>query len=628
MAATGSAIACDCISCRRRTPPTDKDTNAPARNPERADLRYLPARERRRNLFRERPLRWHDRRGCAGFYFIRAREAAAPDYLFAQFTGGAGRRPSYGVIAERWPQPRQADGSRTCARSRFRAGTVVVFIRWPLAAPSAAPDYLFAQFTGGAGRRPSYGVIAERWPQPRQADGSRTCARSRFRAGTVVVFIRWPLAAPSAAPDYLFAQFTGGAGRRPSYGVIAERWPQPRQADGSRTCARSRFRAGTVVVFIRWPLAAPSAAPDYLFAQFTGGAGRRPSYGVIAERWPQPRQADGSRTCARSRFRAGTVVVFIRWPLAAPSAAPDYLFAQFTGGAGRRPSYGVIAERWPQPRQADGSRTCARSRFRAGTVVVFIRWPLAAPSAAPDYLFAQFTGGAGRRPSYGVIAERWPQPRQADGSRTCARSRFRAGTVVVFIRWPLAAPSAAPDYLFAQFTGGAGRRPSYGVIAERWPQPRQADGSRTCARSRFRAGTVVVFIRWPLAAPSAAPDYLFAQFTGGAGRRPSYGVIAERWPQPRQADGSRTCARSRFRAGTVVVFIRWPLAAPSAAPDYLFAQFTGGAGRRPSYGVIAERWPQPRQADGSRTCARSRFRAGTVVVFIRWPLAAPSAAPD
>jgi hypothetical protein len=37
---------------------------------------------------------------------------------------------------------------------------------------------------------------------------------------------------------------------------------------------------------------------------------------------------------------------------------------------------------------------------------------------------------------------------------------------------------------------------------------------------------------------------------------------------------------------------------PGAAPGFLFAQFAGGAGRWPSYGVIADSWPQPRQADG------------------------------
>ena len=40
------------------------------------------------------------------------------------------------------------------------------------------------------------------------------------------------------------------------------------------------------------------------------------------------------------------------------------------------------------------------------------------------------------------------------------------------------------------------------------------------------------------------------------------------------------------------------LAAPSAAPDFLFVEFAGGAGRWPSYGVVSEGWPQPRQADG------------------------------
>ena len=504
-------------------------------------------------------------------------------FLFAQFTGGAGRRPSYGVIAEGWPQPRRADGSRTCARSEISA---VHFIRW-LGGAERRAGFLFAQFTGGAGRRPSYGVIAEGWPQPRRADGSRTCARSEISA---VHFIRW-LGGAERRAGFLFAQFTGGAGRRPSYGVIAEGWPQPRRADGSRTCARSEISA---VHFIRW-LGGAERRAGFLFAQFTGGAGRRPSYGVIAEGWPQPRRADGSRTCARSEISA---VHFIRW-LGGAERRAGFLFAQFTGGAGRRPSYGVIAEGWPQPRRADGSRTCARSEISA---VHFIRW-LGGAERRAGFLFAQFTGGAGRRPSYGVIAEGWPQPRRADGSRTCARSEISA---VHFIRW-LGGAERRAGFLFAQFTGGAGRRPSYGVIAEGWPQPRRADGSRTCARSEISA---VHFIRW-LGGAERRAGFLFAQFTGGAGRRPSYGVIAEGWPQPRRADGSRTCARSEISA---VHFIRW-LGGAERRAGFLFAQFTGGAGRRPSYGVIAEGWPQPRRADGSRTCARSEISA---VHFIRW----------
>src|SRR5487761_1024397 len=155
-----------------------------------------------------------------------------------------------------------------------------------------------------------------------------------------------------------------------------------------------------------------------------------------------------------------------------------------------------------------------------------------------------------------------------------------------------AAPSAARVFLFAQFTGGAVRRPSYGGIADRWPQPRRADGSRTCARSEISA---VHFIRWRGGAERRA-GFLFAQFTGGAGRRPSYGVIGDSWPQRRQADGSRTCARSEISA---VHFIRW-LGGAERRAGFLFAQFAGGAGR--ATGLIGARWPAPRRADGvSRT---------------------------
>ncbi len=132
-----------------------------------------------------------------------------------------------------------------------------------------------------------------------------------------------------------------------------------------------------------------------------------------------------------------------------------------------------------------------------------------------------------------------------------------------------AAPSAAPVFLFAQFTGGAGRWPSYGVIADSWPQPRQADGSRTCARSEISA---VHFIRWRGGAERRAG---FSFCTIHRRRWPSYGVIADRWPQPRQADGSRTCARSEISA---VHFIRW----------------RGGAERRAGFSfctIHRRRWP-------------------------------------
>ena len=88
-------------------------------------------------------------------------------------------------------------------------------------------------------------------------------------------------------------------------------------------------------------------------------------------------------------------------------------------------------------------------------------------------------------------------------------------------------------------------------------------------------------------------------------------MIGDSWPQPRQADGSRTCARSEISA---VHFIRW-LGGAERRAGFLFAQFAGGAGRWPSYGVIGDSWPQRRQADGSRTCAGSEISA---VHFIRW----------
>ena len=119
--------------------------------------------------------------------FVRCGSGTPVKNFFANPVGGAGRWPSYGVIAEDWPQRRQADGSRTCARSEISA---VHFIRWLGGSERRAGFFLFAQFTGGAGRWPSYGVIAEDWPQPRQADGPALSlfgvyTRARERGGAI-----------------------------------------------------------------------------------------------------------------------------------------------------------------------------------------------------------------------------------------------------------------------------------------------------------------------------------------------------------------------------------------------------------------------------------------------------------
>ena len=238
------------------------------------------------------------------------------------------------------------------------------------AAPSAArrAGFLFAQFTGGAGRWPSYGVIADRWPQPRQADGSRTCARSEISA---VHFIRWR-GERRAPRRFSFCTIPGGAGRWPSYGVIADRWPQPRQADGSRTCARSEISA---VHFIRWRGGAERRARSFFLP-----IGRWPlaSYGVTPTAGRSRGKLMGLGRVLAPRFQPRAL-----YPLAGRRRRAPRRISFCAIGRWPRPSYGVIVDRWPQPRQADGSRTCARSEISA---VHFIRWRAAPSAARrPDF---------------------------------------------------------------------------------------------------------------------------------------------------------------------------------------------------------------------------------------------------
>src|SRR5487761_293379 len=78
------------------------------------------------------------------------------------------------------------------------------------------------------------------------------------------------------------------------------------------------------------------------------------------------------------------------------------------------------------------------------------------------------------------------------------------------------------------------------------------------------------------AAPSAErrAGFLFAQFAGGAGRWPSYGVIGDSWPQRRQADVSDVCSLRDFSRAL------YPLAGRRRAP------------RRISFCTIRRRrWP-------------------------------------
>ena len=121
-----------------------------------------------------------------------------------------------------------------------------------------------------------------------------------------------------------------------------------------------------------------------------------------------------------------------------------------------------------------------------------------------------------------------------------------------------------------------------------------------------------VFIRWRVWRVGAEGRAgFFCVCTGGPGRLPGQGAVAERWSQPRRGDGSRTCARSEISA---VHFIRWRGGAERRA-GFSFCTIRRRRWPLAELRVIADRWPQPRQADGSRTCARSEISA---VHFIRW----------
>ena len=279
----------------------------------------------------------------------------------------------------------------------------------------------------------------------------------------------------------------------------------------------------------------------------------------------------------------------------------------------------MIGDSWPQPRQANGSRTCARSEISA---VHFIRW-LGGAERRAGFLFAQFTGGAGRWPSYGVIGDSWPQPRQADGSRTSARSGFRAGTLVLYPLARVARGRRGPRWIYflrdapaALAAGGAkGSSPTNGrsrgtvmvaralnSASERFGRPWRSE-NRECIESTSEsaprcADLLVSRAREAIRKIASALNLhlkgrrlaqVYASYARARRRRRcSFWRIrrgsgeelrgrADCWPPPRQANGSRTCARSEISA---VHFIRW-LGGAERRAGFLFAQFTGGlaAGR-------------------------------------------------
>ena len=339
-------------------------------------------------------------------------------------------------------------------------------------------------------------------------------------------------------------------------------------------------------------LGAPSAARDFLFAQFAGGAGRWPSYGVIAERWPQPRQADGSRTCARSEFRAGLQSLSVGGRRRRALRGIFFLL-QFAGGAGRWPSYGVVGEGWPQPRQADGSRTCARCRD-FGRHLVALSVGGGRRRALRRIFFLHNSPAAlaaGRATGWSPTAGR--SRGKLMGLGRVLAPRFRPG-MVVFIRWRRwAAPSAARDFFLYNSPAAlaAGR-------ATGW--------SATAGRSR---GKLMGLGR--VLAVDFRPAHWWSLSVGGAGRRRAPRGIFFLHNSPaalaagRATGWSPTAGRSRGKLmglGRVlaveisgrhlVVFIRWRRwAAPSAARDFLFAA------------IRRRRWPLAELRGDRRTLA-------------------------
>ena len=349
------------------------------------------------------------------------------------------------------------------------------------------------------------------------------------------------------------------------------------------------FRAGTLVVFIRWPLAAPSAAPDFFLRNSPAALAAGRATGSIADSWPQPRQADGSRTCARSRdFEPCTLVVFIRWQRWRRRAPRRISFCAIHRRAGRWPSYGVDGDSWPQPRQADGSRTSARSRdFEPAHW-----WSLSVGCV----------GGAERRAGFflrnspaalaagratGSIGDSWPQPRQADGSRTCARSSIPGRHIGgLYPLAALAAPSAAPDFFLHNSPAALAAGRATGSMATAGRSRGKLMGlGRVLARDSGPAHWWSLSVG-ALAAPSAAPDFFLLNSPAALAAGRATGSMATAGRSRGKLMVSRTCARSRIPGRHIGGL--YPLAACGGAErraGFLFAQFTGGAGRWPSYGV-------------------------------------------
>ena len=178
----------------------------------------------------------------------------------------------------------------------------------------------------------------------------------------------------------------------------------------------------------------------------------------------------------------------------------------------------------------------------------------------------------------------------------------------------LAAPSAAPVFFLHNSPAALAAGRATGSSSSAGRSRGKLMGLGRVLAPRFRA---VHFYPLAWAAPSAAPDFFLHNSPAAlaAGRAKGRSPTAGR--SRGKLMGRDVLLALELRAlgtdGKCVFDPLAALAAPSAAPVFFLQISPAALAARPSYGVIADRWPQPRQADGSRRSARSRFRAGTLM---------------
>ena len=205
--------------------------------------------------------------------------------------------PSYGVDVAAGGTHRQADGSRTCARSKIPGWHDRAL--YPLAGRRRAPPDFFLAI--GHGRRATGST------SPPAARTGKLMGLGRVLAPRFRLARSCSLSVGGAAPraaGFLFGYWPWP----PSYGVDVAAGGTHRQADGSRTCARSKIPGWHDRAL--YPLAGRRRAPPDFFLAI--GHGRRAT-GSTSPPAARTGKLMGLGRVLAPRFQAGTIVLFIRW---------------------------------------------------------------------------------------------------------------------------------------------------------------------------------------------------------------------------------------------------------------------------------------------------------------------------